>query len=234
MNSRSVLQTIAVSKSFPSRHGDVRVLDGVDITVAEGEFVALTGPSGSGKTTLLNLAALLDTPTSGELLFGGRTTTTMREEQRAAIRKHHIGMVFQRFNLLPHRSALDNVLFRFRYVETPPRDARALAEETLARLGLTHAARHPAHVLSGGEMQRVAIARAIVHKPKLLLVDEPTGNLDPAAAETVMSCLEALHREGLTILLVTHNRGITSGCSRVLLCNEGRVTADAQKEAATA
>jgi putative ABC transport system ATP-binding protein len=181
----------------------------------------ITGPSGSGKTTLLNLAALLDRPSSGRLLLEGQDLSAMPEGGLCRLRKTRIGMVFQKFCLLPHRSALANVRFRFRYLESEPAAAEARAREVLAQMGLAGMADRPARLLSAGEMQRVAVARAVVLRPALLLADEPTGNLDASMARVVMECFRELNRQGLTILMVTHNTALLPYGTRRLMCRDG-------------
>ena len=219
----TVLSARGLAKRFAAPRGPVDALRSVTLTLREGEFLMVTGPSGSGKTTFLNLASLLDRPTSGELLLDGEDTAQMPEARRCALRRSAIGMVFQRFHLLPHRSALDNVRFRFRYSDVPRRDARDLAQQALNRLGLCAIADQKARVLSSGEMQRVAIARAIALRPRLLVADEPTGNLDAASAQTVMDAFDALHRAGITILMVTHNESLLAHATRRIECADGRI-----------
>ncbi len=218
-----VLQMRGVTKSFASPRGPVSVLKGVDLTLEPGSFVAITGPSGSGKSTFLNLAALLDTPTTGDLFLDGNSVACLSERDLCAVRKDKIGMVFQKFCLLPHRSALDNVLFRFRYLDTPRRESRRLAEAALETVGLLGQADQPVRLMSGGEMQRVAVARAVAHRPSLLVADEPTGNLDRASAESVMDSFARLHQQGINILLVTHNEELLHYAQRHLACRDGRL-----------
>ena len=220
---RPVLQTRGLGKQFVTPRGPVQVLDNIDVTIHPGSFVALTGPSGSGKSTFLNLAALLDVPTRGELFLDGDDVARLPESARCALRKDKIGMVFQKFCLLPHRSALDNVLFRFRYLDTPRREARAHAEAALQTVGLLGQADQPVRLMSGGEMQRVAVARAVAHRPRLLVADEPTGNLDRASAETVMELFARLHQQGMTVLLVTHNDALLRYAQRHLAFRDGRL-----------
>lgn len=216
-----ILEMAGVSKHFTTPRGPVRVLQSVDLTIGAGEFVAVTGPSGSGKTTFLTLAGLLDVPTAGQVRFEGRDTSTLSEDDLCAVRKRGIGVVFQKYCLLPHRSVLDNVVFRFRYLDKPLTEARDLASRTLEALGIAGLAAQPARLLSGGEMQRVAIARAVVLRPSLLLADEPTGNLDRLAAESVMATFRQLNREGITIVMATHNESLLAYCSRRLVCRDG-------------
>lgn len=222
-SARPVLQMRDVTKHFTTPRGVVEVLRGIEVTIPAGQFVALTGPSGSGKSTFLNLAALLDTPTRGELFLDGDDVARLPEHELCAVRKDKIGMVFQKFCLLPHRSALDNVLFRFRYLETPTAEARACAEQALDTVGLLGQADQPVRLMSGGEMQRVAVARAVAHRPSLLVADEPTGNLDRAAAQGVMEIFARLHQQGITVLLVTHNEDLLRYAQRHLVIRDGRL-----------
>jgi putative ABC transport system ATP-binding protein len=216
-----VLEMRGVRKSFLAPQGAVDVLRGVDLVVSPGEFLMVTGPSGSGKTTLLNIASLLDQPTAGEVLFRGERVSDMDEEALCDVRKHRMGMVFQRFCLLPHRTAFENVLFRFRYVDEEEGDARNRAAAALETVGLAAVADRTTRKLSVGEMQRVAIARAVALRPDLLVADEPTGNLDAATAEGVMDCFRRLNGQGITILMVTHNESLLSYASRHLKCRNG-------------
>ena len=199
------LRLEGVRKVFRAAAREVAVLRGVSLALAPGEFGVITGPSGSGKTTLLMVAGLLQPADGGQIWFAGREISSLGEAETAEIRKRGVGMVFQKFCLLPHRSALDNVEFRFRYLVEEPRAARKLAEAALDRVGLAAKAGQAARLLSAGEMQRVAIARALALPPKLLLADEPTGNLDPESAAGVIGLFRELNREGMSILLVTHN-----------------------------
>lgn len=213
-----------VSKTFPAPHGPVTVLHNVNLRVHAGDFVSITGPSGSGKTTLLNLAALLDQPSSGRLLLSGNDVQAVDEPARIELRKRRVGMVFQRFCLLPHRTVLENVLFRFRYLDTPPDEALRLARLALAHVDMGPHADQPARLLSGGEMQRVAIARSIALPPDLLLVDEPTGNLDPATGAAIMEHFLRLNQSGITILMATHNPSLAEHTTRHLECHAGTLT----------
>ena len=220
---RPVLQTRSLGKQFATPRGPVHVLNDINVSITTGSFVALTGPSGSGKSTFLNLAALLDTPTRGELFLDGDDVARLPEPQLCAVRKDKIGMVFQKFCLMPHRSALDNVLFRFRYLNTPAREARAQAEAALETVGLLGQADQPVRLMSGGEMQRVAVARAVAHRPRLLVADEPTGNLDRTYAEGVMDLFARLHQQGMTVLLVTHNDELLRYAQRHLAFRDGHL-----------
>ncbi len=210
-----------------SRPGGVgiRALRGASFRVRAGEFVGVMGPSGSGKTTLLNLLALLDRPTAGRVIFEGRDVSALDERERSRIRGERVGMVFQRFHLLPRRSALANVVFRFRYLPSAlAHGEEERAREVLERVGLTDRASHPARLLSAGEMQRVAIARALVVPPALLIADEPTGNLDVDSARAVIELLRAEQRRGLAIVMATHNPEWIPCFDRVVRCEAGEVS----------
>jgi len=218
-----ILRLRDVTRGFAEASGVHMALRRVNLTVAEGEFLAITGPSGSGKTTLLHLAALLDRPTSGRIWFDGRDTSSMEDAELSVLRKHKIAMVFQNYVLLPYRSVLENIVFRFRYMEHDRMEAAALARQTMAKMGLIGLEKRTARRLSAGEMQRVAIARAIVLPPRLLVADEPTGNLDRASTTAIMESLSELHRSGITILLVTHNEELLAYASRHLICKDGSI-----------
>lgn len=220
-NSNSVLQMENVKKSFPTPYGSVEVLHQVNFSILQGEFVAITGPSGSGKSTCLHLAALLDYPSSGRVIFDGEDVSRLNESEMCNIRKRKVGMVFQKYCLLPHRSVFENVLFRFRYLDYDRADAERQTVQALENVGLIGIANRAARLLSGGEMQRTAIARAIALEPRLLVADEPTGNLDRASAISVMECFQRLNQNGITVLLVTHNEALLGFCSRHLLCRDG-------------
>lgn len=219
----TLLTMQGVEKVFSSPTGTVKVLSDVTFSVQRGEFVAVTGPSGAGKSTLLNLAALLDRPTSGSMLFEGRCVSSMLEPELDQLRKHFIGMVFQRFCLLPQRNVLENVMFRFRYLDVEESEARMLSLRALEQVGLVGAKDRAVRLLSGGEMQRVAIARAMAWAPRLMLVDEPTGNLDREATDVVMQHFRTLNETGVTILMATHNPALLSYCRRQLSFDQGRL-----------
>lgn len=220
------LRLEGVCKSFRAPVGAVPVLREVNLSLAAGEFGVITGPSGSGKTTLLTVAGLLQDADAGRIWFDGREVSGLGEGERADIRKHGAGMVFQKFCLLPHRSALDNVQFRFRYLAQDARTARVLARAALDRVGLADKAAQPARLLSAGEMQRVAIARALAQPPRLLLADEPTGNLDSKTGEEVLHYLfELAAEQGLTLVMVTHNEAVAARCRRHVELRDGRPVA---------
>lgn len=221
--SAPILDMREVRKSFQTPAGPVEVLKGINLELQAAEFVAVTGPSGSGKTTLLNLAGMLDHPTSGAIRFDGEDVSFADEGKLCRLRMDKVGMVFQKFCLLPRRTALENVLFRFRYAPHDPRDARERALRALRQMRLEGKEDQPARLLSSGEMQRVAIARSVVLPPRVLVADEPTGNLDRESAAMVMECFRELNGQGLTILLVTHNEELLRHCSRHLVCRGGRL-----------
>lgn len=225
-NAVPILEMDGVVKTFPTVGGTVHVLTGIGMTIYAGEFVALTGPSGSGKSTCLNLAALLDRPTSGRVVLDGGDVSQLGERELCRIRGKQIGMVFQRYFLLPNRSVFDNVLFRFRYLDWDRVDAQERVERILRDLDLISIAKRTARLLSGGEMQRVAIARAMAVEPRLLLADEPTGNLDSKAAAEIMESFVRLNDRGTTILMATHNQGLASLCARRLALKSGPVPCD--------
>lgn len=216
-----VLQLQDLTKSFPSPDGHVEVLRGVNLTVEPGDFVMITGPSGSGKSTILNIAAMLDSPTTGRVSFLGKDVSPLDDAMLCETRKNKIGMVFQKFCLLPHRSVIDNVLFRFRYLDRSPDDATLNAQDILKEMGLASISNRRARLLSAGEMQRTAIARAVVLRPDLLVADEPTGNLDGASTHAVMQCFKKLNKDGLTIIMVTHNSSLLEFCTSHKVCREG-------------
>lgn len=219
----SVLELRRVTKRFPAPAGFVDVLREVDLALLPGEFLMITGTSGSGKTTLLHIAALLEPPGGGRVEFGGRPVDFNNEDEVCAFRRERIGMVFQRFHLLARRSALENVALRFRYARRRGPETQRLAAAALEQVRLGELSARAARLLSAGEMQRVAIARAIAMRPDVLVADEPTGNLDRASAETVMSCFRDLNRRGLTILMVTHNEELLGCATRHLVCRDGRL-----------
>ncbi|MFC5217597.1 ABC transporter ATP-binding protein [Streptomyces coerulescens] len=199
----------------------VRALKACELTIRQGEYVTIVGPSGSGKSTFLNIAGLLDAPTEGRYLLDGIDTGTLCDADRTGLRGRRIGFVFQSFHLLPHRSALENVMLAMVYNTSARRGRRERARDALERVGLGHRTDALPTRLSGGERQRVAIARALVARPSLLLCDEPTGNLDTATAESILLLLDELHRNGLTLVVITHDPDVAARGQRTLAIRDG-------------
>ncbi|HJQ96897.1 MAG TPA: ABC transporter ATP-binding protein [Candidatus Polarisedimenticolaceae bacterium] len=211
---------------------EVRALDGVSLSIAAGEFVAIMGPSGSGKSTLMNLLGCLDRPTSGRYILDGIDVSAMNSDSRAEVRNAKIGFVFQSFNLLARTSALENVelplLYGHEGLLSGERDKRA--RNALERVGLTGREHHTPSQLSGGQQQRVAIARALITDPAILLADEPTGNLDTKTSEDVMSIFQELNDQGKTVLLITHEADIARFAKRTVVLRDGKIVADEKIE----
>ncbi|WP_448587005.1 ABC transporter ATP-binding protein [Thermaurantiacus sp.] len=217
----------AIAKDYPSEAGAVRALDGVDLTVARGELLAIMGPSGSGKSTLMNIIGALDVPTAGRFLFDGLDTSTLAEPALAALRNRAIGFVFQQFNLLPRLSARDNVALPLVYAGLGRAARRARAASLLGQVGLAGKLGSRPAQLSGGQQQRVAIARALAAEPQLLLADEPTGALDTRTGAEILALFRALNRErGVTVILVTHDPGVAAATDRVVRIQDGRIFYD--------
>ena len=222
-----------VTRVYGSGTAAVRALDGVDLKIRAGEFVAVMGPSGSGKSTAMNILGCLDTPSAGSYLFRGVGVETLSRDQRARLRRTYLGFVFQGFNLLNRTSALENVELPLIYRHTPRAARHAQARAALALVGLTDWASHTPGELSGGQQQRVAIARAIVTEPSLLLADEPTGNLDSARSHEIMALLTGLNRDrGITVLMVTHEAEMAAYAHRIIHFRDGRVTDQGPTEGA--
>jgi len=217
-----------LTRTFEVGDQPVRALDGVDLAIGAGEYLSLMGPSGSGKSTLLNVLGLLDRPTSGEYWLGDVQTSTMPEDLLADTRQKEIGFVFQVFHLIARMSALENVELPMMLAGMPVAERRGRARSALERMGLGPRIGHRPSQLSGGERQRVAIARAVVMEPRILLADEPTGNLDSASGGEVVKIMEDLHEQGLTLVVVTHDPGIGGRAHRRLRMRDGRIVQDDQ------
>ena len=219
-----MLHLVDIHKTYVMGDQEVRALDGVSLDIRSGEFVAIMGPSGSGKSTLMHIVGCLDVPSSGSYMFDGIEVADMNEVALAHIRNQKIGFVFQGFNLLARTTALENVELPMVYGHLPDRRERAI--RALERLGLADRQDHAPSELSGGQQQRVAIARAIASEPRLILADEPTGNLATLQSEEIMQIFQELNEEGSTIVMVTHEHDIGQHCKRMVAIRDGRVTED--------
>jgi putative ABC transport system ATP-binding protein len=216
-----IIETRDLWKIHPMDGTGVEALRGVNLAVEPGEFVALVGPSGSGKSTLLHLLGAMDTPTRGEVVFEGKNLAAFSDGERTQLRCRQIGFVFQTFNLLPTLTAFQNVELPLRLARVPTRERIPRARELLIQVGLGARTNHLPRQLSGGERQRVVIARALANHPKLLLADEPTGNLDSVTGKEIIALLQEVHRAGQTIMLVTHNADVGAQANRALHVRDG-------------
>jgi putative ABC transport system ATP-binding protein len=212
----------------------VLALAGVDLFIGRNEYVALIGPSGSGKSTLMNLIGCLDSATEGQYILNGRDTSSLSEDELAAVRNREIGFVFQSFHLLPRQTALQNVMQPLVYRRMAPAERRRRAVEALAQVGLGDRLEHRPNQLSGGQRQRVAVARALVGQPSILLADEPTGNLDSRTSAEIMALFDDLHAQGQTVVVVTHEPDIAAHCRRTIRVRDGLVVEDVINAAAAA
>lgn len=219
----AALELTAVAKAYPESGS---VLRDVNLAVADGEMVSIVGPSGSGKSTLLAVMGTLERPTAGSVRIAGRETSSLPDQTVSAMRAHHIGFIFQQFFLLDSLSAVENVMIGLLYRGVSARERRRRSEVALGRVGLQERLHHPARALSGGERQRVAIARAVVNDPTVILADEPTGNLDSTAGRVVLDILEQLHREGATLVVITHNEAIAFAMPRRIELRDGEIVSD--------
>jgi putative ABC transport system ATP-binding protein len=222
-----MLRLSGVSKIHTAGEVRTTALDGIDLEIAAGEYVAITGPSGCGKSTLLSVLGLLDVPTSGEYWFEGRNVAGWSEAKLNALRRGKIGFIFQSFNLIEELSVFENVELALEYTGMPAAERRRRVRDMLDRLGVAHRAGHRPSQLSGGQQQRVAIARALVAGPAMLLADEPTGNLDTAHGDEVMRLLRNINAEGTTVVMVTHSPAHAAQASRTLRLLDGRIVVDA-------
>lgn len=221
-----LLRTVEISKHYPSGGTIIRAVSDVSLSIAYGEFVAICGRSGSGKSTLMNLLGLLERPDSGKYALQGREVATLSEDTRAAIRRQDIGFIFQLPALLPRATSLENVELPLVYANVPRSKRRRRAKDALDRVGLADRTQHWPSQLSGGEQQRVVIARAMVNNPALILADEPTGSLDSGTGDEILSLFEGLHRDGHTIIVVTHATEVASRAQRKITLHDGRILKD--------
>lgn len=221
-----MIKTNQLVKIFRTDEIETTALNKVDLEVQKGEFVAIMGPSGCGKSTLLNIVGLLDNPSGGQLLFDGIEVSNFRERQRTELRKSNIGFVFQSFNLIDELTVYENVELPLLYLKISASERKKMVEPVLERMKISHRRKHFPQQLSGGQQQRVAIARAVVANPKLILADEPTGNLDSANGEEVMKLLTELNKEGTTIVMVTHSPSDAEYAHRIIQLFDGHVVTE--------
>jgi putative ABC transport system ATP-binding protein len=231
----ALIELTGLKKIFQMGSEIIGALDGVTLQIREGELVSIMGPSGCGKSTLMNILGLLDRPDEGTYRLAGKEVQGMGDDQMAQLRNTTIGFVFQNFNLLPRLSARRNVEMPLVYARNSGQilskaQRHAMAEEALEQVALTNRLNHAPNELSGGQRQRVAIARALVNKPKLLLADEPTGNLDSKSGVEILALFEQLHRQGVTVLIVTHDPKVAAKASRRIVMLDGKIQADSQGE----
>jgi putative ABC transport system ATP-binding protein len=226
-----MLHMRALSRTYRTDTVETTALDAIDLDIMPGEFVAIMGPSGCGKSTLLNLMGMLDSPTSGSYVFDGQEVAGLSESKLADVRKASIGFIFQSFNLVDELSVRENVELALLYHSVPAAERRRRTEEVMDRVGIAHRARHFPSQLSGGQQQRVAVARALVAEPKLILADEPTGNLDTNHGEEVMKMLQTLNAQGSTIVMVTHSPAHADYASRVVNMLDGRILQERRRAA---
>jgi len=220
-----------LSRVYRTDTVETTALDRIDLDIADGEFVAIMGPSGCGKSTLLNVLGMLDSPSSGSYVFNGAEVAGLPEGKLADVRKKNIGFIFQSFNLVDELSVRENIELALLYHDVPAAERRRRVEEVMDKVGIAHRGKHRPSQLSGGQQQRVAVARALVGNPKLILADEPTGNLDTQHGEEVMKMLQALNREGSTIVMVTHSPGHADYAGRVVNMLDGRILIERRRAA---
>ncbi len=223
----NVIEIKKITKFYQVGTQVVKALQGVDIAISKGEYVAIMGPSGSGKSTLMNIIGALDTPTGGQYVLNGTDVSRMSDDNLAEIRNKEIGFVFQTFNLLPRYTALENVMLPLIYSGVPKNRRIELAQEALLNVSLADRVTHKPNELSGGQRQRVAVARALINKPSIILADEPTGNLDSKTSADIMRLFGEIHAKGNTIILVTHEEDIARYAHRIVRLRDGHIESDA-------
>lgn len=228
--SEPLITVEGITKIYQVGEQEVRALNGVDVTIHRGEYVALMGPSGSGKSTLMNVLGCLDTPTDGSYVLNGKAVDSLTEDELAEIRNKEIGFVFQTFNLLPRYSSLENVALPMIYGGFTKVERNQRGQEVLRQVGLGDRMDHKPNELSGGQRQRVAVARALVNRPSIILADEPTGNLDTKTSQEIMKLFEEIHRQGNTIIIVTHEEDIAMQTRRIVRLRDGLVESDSPVE----
>lgn len=222
----SLIEIRDIYKIYNPGENEVRALDGVNLSIEHGEFIAIVGQSGSGKSTLMNMLGLLDIPTSGTYTLSGVDTANMTDDELSEIRNKEIGFIFQGFNLIPSLTAVENVELPLVYRGMKKDERNRLALEALERVGLSHRLDHLPKQMSGGQQQRVAIARAVAARPPIILADEPTGNLDSHSGVEVMKILHELHEEGRTVILITHDNDIANEAERIIRIQDGQIISD--------
>ena len=226
----NIIEVKNITKHYSLGTQTVEALRGVSFDIKQGEFIAIMGPSGSGKSTLMNIIGCLDSPTSGTYYLNQKEVSTLEGDELAGIRNKEIGFVFQNFHLLARNSALDNVMLPLKYAGIDKSDQIGRATEALSQVGLQSRMDHQPSELSGGQQQRVAIARALVNNPSILFADEPTGNLDSQTGHDVMQLFHSLHKEGQTIILITHENEIAAEAQRTIFIKDGLIESDTRKE----
>lgn len=224
-----MIKTINLSKAYRTDEVETISLDRINLTVREGEFLAVMGPSGCGKSTLLNILGLIDNPTDGEFYFLGKEVSGYNEKQRAELRKNNIGFIFQSFNLIDELTVAENIELPLLYQKISTKERKRMAEEVMEKLQIAHRAKHFPQQLSGGQQQRVAVARAVVTKPKLILADEPTGNLDSKNGDEVMDIIKSLNATGTTVIMVTHSQEHAQQAERIVNLFDGKLLAEHER-----
>jgi putative ABC transport system ATP-binding protein len=221
-----MIKTVKLAKVYRTEEVETTALNEVDVDIKEGEFVSVMGPSGCGKSTLLNVLGMIDSPSSGDYFFNGEEVGRLSERKRSNVRKHNLGFVFQSFNLIDELTVYENIELPMLYTKVASAERKKRVEELLEGMNIMHRRNHFPQQLSGGQQQRVAVARAIVNRPKLILADEPTGNLDSANGDEVMKILSQLNSEGTTILMVTHSQYCAEFGNRIIRMLDGQVVTE--------